>query len=111
MKIHVITVVVVSQCRVVGAVDLVQVEIGGGGTGRSLGLAMGVGVNGVDEVVDVLIRHKALERTIQLIGADVDHADAIVRIEHGDGIVRTDVGPVRDRLDMTRIQRVQQQRR
>ena len=34
-----------------------------------------------------------------------------MRVKHGDGIVRTDVGPMRDRLNVTGIQRVQQQRR
>ena len=34
-----------------------------------------------------------------------------MRIEYGDGIVRTDVGPMRDRLNVTGIQRMQQQRR
>ena len=68
-------------------------------------------MNGVDEIVDILIRHEPLERTVQLIGTDVDHADAIMRVKYGDGIVRTDVGPMRDRLDMTGIQRMQQQRR
>ena len=72
---------------------------------------MGVGVDGVDEVVHVLIRHQALERAVELVGADVDHADAVVRIEHGDGVVRAYVGPVGDGLDVAGAQRVQQQRR
>ena len=37
---------------------------------------------------DVLVGHEALEGAVELVGADVDHADAIVRIEHGDGVVR-----------------------
>ena len=72
---------------------------------------MGVGVDGVDEVVHILIRHQTLERAVKLVGADVDHADAVVRVEHGDGVVRADVGPVGDGLDMAGEQRVQQQRR
>ena len=72
---------------------------------------MGVGVDGVDEIVDVLIRHETLERAVELVGADVDHADAVVRIEHGDGVVRAYVGPVGDGLDVAGAQRVQQQRR
>ena len=68
---------------------------------------MGVGVDGVDEVVHVLIRHQALERAVELVGADVDHADAVVRVEHGDGVVRADVGPVGDGLDVAGAQRVQ----
>ena len=106
-----IVLIVASQRRIVGAVDLIQVKIGCGGTGSGLRFAVSVRMNGVHEIVDILIRHEPLERTIQLIGTDVDHAYAIMRVKHGDGIVRTDVGPMRDRLDMTGIQRMQQQRR
>ena len=106
-----IVLIVASQRRIVGAVDLIQVKIGCGGTGSGLRFAVSVRMNGVHEIVDILIRHEPLERTVQLIGTDVDHADAIMRVKHGDGIVRTDVGPMRDRLNVTGIQRVQQQRR
>ncbi len=68
-------------------------------------------MDGVDQVVDVLVGHEALEGAVELVGADVDHADAIVRIEHGDGVVRADLGPVGHGFDVTGEQRVQKQRR
>ena len=68
-------------------------------------------MDGVDQVVDVLVGHEALEGAVELVGADVDHADAIVRIEHGDGVVRADFGPVDHGFHVTGEQRVQEQRR
>ena len=106
-----IVLIVASQRRIVGAVDLIQIKIGRGSAGSGLRFAVRVRMNGVDEIVNVLIRHEPLERTIQLVGTNIDHSDAIMRIEYGDGIVRTDVGPMRDRLNVTGIQRMQQQRR
>ena len=103
--------VVAAERGVVRAVDLVEVEVGRGGTGGGLGFAVGVGMDGVDQVVDVLVGHEALEGAVELVGADVDHADAIVRIEHGDGVVRADLGPVGHGFDVTGEQRVQKQRR
>ena len=103
--------VVAAEGRVVRGVDLVEVEVGRGGTGGGLGFAVGVGMDGVDQVVDVLVGHEALEGAVELVGADVDHADAIVRIEHGDGVVRADLGPVGHGFDVTGEQRVQKQRR
>ena len=99
--------VVASERRIIGAVDLVEVKVGRGSAGGCLGLAVGVDVDGVDEIVDVLIRHQALERAVELVGADVDHADAVMRIEHGDCVIRTDVSPVGDGLDVAGAQRVQ----
>ena len=96
--------IVASQRRIVGAVDLVQIKIGRGSAGSGLRFAVRVRVNGVDEIVNIFIRHKTFQRTVQLVGTNIDHADAIMRIEYGDGIVRTDVGPMRDRLNVTSIQ-------
>ena len=106
-----IVLIVASQRRIVGAVDLIQIKIGRGSAGSGLRFAMRVRVNGVDEIVNVLIRHEPLERTIQLVGTNIDHADAVVRVEHGDGVVRADVGPVRHGFNMASEQRVQKQRR
>ena len=106
-----VVLVVAAEGRVVRGVDLVEVEVGRGGTGGGLGFAVGVGMDGVDQVVDVLVGHEALEGAVELVGADVDHADAIVRIEHGDGVVRADLGPVGHGFDVTGEQRVQKQRR
>ena len=103
--------VVAAERGVVRAVDLIEVEVAGGGTGGGLGFAVGVGVDGVDQIIDVLVGHEALEAAVELIGADVDHADAVVRIEYGDGVVRADFGPVDHGFHVTGEQRVQEQRR
>ena len=64
----------------------------------------------LDHGVDVLVGNEALERAVELVGADVDDADAIVRVQHGDGVVRADLGPVRERVHTAGEQRMQQQR-
>ena len=71
-----VVLVVAAEGRVVRGVDLIEVEVAGGGTGGGLGFAVGVGMDGVDQVVDVLVGHEALEGAVELVGADVDHADA-----------------------------------
>ena len=48
-----IVLVVAAERGVVRAVDLIEVEVAGGGTGGGLGFAVGVGVDGVDQIIDV----------------------------------------------------------
>ena len=43
--------------------------------------------------------------------ADVDHADAVVRIEHGDAVLRTNRKPVSKRFGIARKERMQNERR
>ena len=92
--------VIAAERRIICGVHLVEVEVRSGGAGCGLRLAMGVLRDRLDHVVDVRVGHQTLERTVELVGADVDDADAVVRVEHGDRIVRANLGPVRERVHL-----------
>ena len=101
--------VVAAERRIVRGVDLVEVEVAGRSASCRLRFAVGVLVDGFDELIDFLVGHKTLEAAVELVGADVDDADAVVRVEHGDRIVRAHVNPVGDRFGFAGGQGVQQQ--
>ena len=99
-----VALVVASECVVEGAVDLVEIEVRGGGAGGGPAGAAGVLVDGLDQVVDLLGREQPGPARIAGIDADIDDPDAVVGVEHVDRIRRTHRHPT---LQVGRIASIQ----
>ena len=98
--------VVLPQGIKVGAVDLVEIEVGCGSPGGALALATAVYMNPLNQRRKLRRGNQAREFQV-LIGPDVDHADAVVGIENGDGVVGPDRDPRFQAGGVTKKQRVQ----
>ena len=94
--------VIATQCRVVGRVDLVEIQVRGRSPRCFARFPVGICVDCFDEAVDVGICNQALERTVQLVRTDVDDADSIVGIQYGYRIIGTHVDPVLKSIDTAR---------
>ena len=82
-----ILVVATAERVVEGAIDLVQIEVAGGGPGSFSALPGAALVNGLDQRVDGLGRQQPGARVgVSCVRADIDHADAVVCIEYRDRI-------------------------
>ena len=93
----------------VGAVDLVEVEVVGRGTGGLFSIVLSAAMYLFDKVMDGLGRKQA--GIALLVGGDIDDADTVMRIEHGDGVSRPDLHPFAEWLGIGRIKGMQNQRR
>src|SRR5690606_14037956 len=86
--------IVCSKRIIERAVDLIEIEIPGGRACRSPAFPAAVDMNLLDERIELVVRDESgTAVTIMRIGADIEDADAVVRIEHGDGVRRTDFDP------------------
>ena len=62
----------------------------------------------LDERVDL---RRLEESRLVALRRDIDHTDAVVGVEHGDTVGRADVEPVSERLGVTGMERMQDERR
>ena len=93
----------------VSAVHLVEIEVVGRGSSGLLALVPAAAMDFLDQAVDSLRRQQA--GIALLIRADINDADAVVRVEDGDGVVRPDLHPFIERLSVGLKKGVQDQRR
>jgi hypothetical protein len=84
----------------------------GGRAGGLPALAAAVGVDALDQLVELGRRHQARAAARSAgVGADVDDADAVVRVEHGQRVGGRMPIQRLERLGRAEEQRVQHQRR
>src|SRR5277367_5808525 len=87
-------VIVSTECVVEGAVDLVEVQIRGGRSGRQAALVAAVLVDVFDDAIQFLGRHQPRPPGgVTSIAANIDNANSIVGIKHGHSIRRTHLDP------------------